>query len=134
MNVERRNFDRHPVSKNLFFVFNHDSTEMAEINNISEGGLKFEYLPVEQQKTRWELIDIFSKTSQRVYVLGIPCKLIYDIITLAEDHTFMGSPARTAGLEFGRLDKNQKKKLDILLNLVQVTDQPEKPMADPVGR
>ena len=123
MNVERRNFDRRPVSKNLFFVFNHDSTEMAEINNISEGGLKFEYLPVEQQKTRWELIDIFSKTSQRVYILGIPCKLIYDIITLAEDRTFNGSPTRIAGLEFGPLDTNQKKKIDNLLNMIQVKVQ-----------
>ena len=134
MNVERRNFDRHPVSKNQFFVFNHDSTEMAEINDISEGGLKFEYLPVEQQKAQWKRIDIFSKTSPRVYILGIPCKLIYDIITLAEDHTFMGSPARIAGLEFGRLDKNQKKKLDALLNMIQVKVQPEKPTADTVGR
>ena len=116
MNVERRKFDRHPVSKNLFFVFNHDSTEMAEINDISEGGLKFEYLPVEPQKTQWKLIDIFSKTSQRVYILGIPCKLIYDIITLAEDRTFNGSPARIGGLEFGRLSKEQNKKLESLLS------------------
>jgi hypothetical protein len=124
MMVEQRKFDRHRVSKNLFFVFNHDSTEMAEINDISEGGLKFEYLPVEQQKTQWKLIDVFSKTSQRFYILGIPCKLIYDIITLAEDHTFTGSPARIAGLEFGRLDKNQKKKIDTLLNMIQVKVQP----------
>ena len=100
MNVERRKFDRHPIPKNVFFVFNHDSTEMAEIKDIGEGGLKFEYLPVEEQKTEWKLIDIFSKTSQHVYILGIPCKLIYDIITLAEDHTFTGSPARIAGLQF----------------------------------
>jgi hypothetical protein len=53
MKVERRKFYRYPVSKNLFCVFNHDSTEMAEINDISQGGLKFEYLPVEQQKTEW---------------------------------------------------------------------------------
>ena len=123
MNVEPRKFDRHPVSKNLFFVFNHDSTEMAEIKDISKGGLKFEYLPVEQQKTQWKLIDIFSKTSQRVYILGIPCKLIYDIITLTEDRTFNGSPARIGGLEFGRLEKNQKKKMDILLNMIQAKIQ-----------
>ena len=119
MNVERRKFDRHPVSKNQFFVFNHDSTEMAEINDISEGGLKFEYLPVDPQKTQWKLIDIFSNISQRVYILGIPCKLIYDIITLSEDRTFNGSPARIVGLEFDRLEKNQKKKIDILLNMIQ---------------
>jgi hypothetical protein len=119
MNVERRKFDRHPVSKNQFFVFNHDSTEMAEINDISEGGLKFEYLPVDPQKTQWKLIDIFSNISQRVYILGIPCKLIYDIISLSEDRTFNGSPARIAGLEFGRLDKIQKKKIDNLLNMVR---------------
>jgi hypothetical protein len=93
---------------------------MAEINDISAGGLKFEYLPVEQQKGQWKRIDIFSKTSPRVYILDTPCKLIYDIITLTEDHTFMGSPARIAGLEFGRLDTNQKKKIDALLNMIQV--------------
>ena len=134
MNVERRKFDRHPVSNNLFYVFNHDSTEMAEIKDMSKGGLKFEYLPVEQQKTQWKLIDIFSKTSRHVYTLGIPCKLIYDIITLAEDYTFNSSPARIAGLQFGRLDKNQKKKIDTLLNLIRVKVQPEKPIADTVGR
>jgi hypothetical protein len=123
MNVERRKFDRHPVSKNQFFVFNHDSTEMAEINDISEGGLKFEYLPVDPQKTQWKLIDIFSNISQRVYILGLPCKLIYDIITLSEDRTFNGSPARIAGLEFGRLDKIQKKKIDNLLNMVRAKVQ-----------
>jgi len=116
MNVERRKFDRHPVSKNLFFVFNHDSTEMAEIKDIGKGGLKFEYSPVEQPKSAWKLIDIFSKDTKRAYILGIPCKLIYDIITLEEDHTFMGSPARIAGLEFGRLDTGQIIKLDVLLN------------------
>jgi hypothetical protein len=123
MNVERRKFERHPVSKNQFFVFNHDSTEMAEINDISRGGLKFEYFPVEPQKTQWKRIDIFSKTSPRVYILDIPCKLIYDIITLAEDHTFNGSPARIAGLEFGRLDKIQKKRIDNLLNMIQAKVQ-----------
>jgi hypothetical protein len=123
MNVERRKFDRHPVSKNQFFVFNHDSTEMAEINDISEGGLKFEYLPVDPQKTQWKLIDIFSNISQRVYILGLPCKLIYDIISLSEDRTFNGSPARIAGLEFGRLDKIQKKKIDNLLNMVRAKVQ-----------
>jgi hypothetical protein len=122
--VERRKFDRHPVSHNLFFVFNHDSTQMAEIKDIGKGGLKFEYLPMQQQKTQWKLIDIFSKTSKHVYILSIPCKLIFDIITLAEDHTFNGSPARIAGLEFGRLDENQKKKIDTLLNMIQVTVQP----------
>jgi hypothetical protein len=121
---ERRKFDRHPVSKDLFFVFNHDSTEMAEIKDIGEGGLKFEYLPVEEQNTQWELIDIFSKTSKRVHILGIPFNLIYDIVTLAEDHTFNGSPGRIAGLEFGWLDKEQNKKLESLLNMIQVKVQP----------
>jgi hypothetical protein len=134
MNVERRKFDRHPVSKNLFFVFNHDSTEMAQIKDISKEGLKFEYSPVEQPKSAWKLIDIFSNTSKHAYILGMPCKLIYDIITLEEDRTFNGSPVRIAGLEFGRLDKNQTKKIDTLLDMIQVKVQPQKPTTDTVGR
>ena len=86
---------------------------------MHKGGLKFEYSPVERQKTQWELIDIFSKTSQHFCILDIPCKLIYDIVTLAENYTFNGSPARIVGLEFDRLEKNQKKKIDILLNMIQ---------------
>ena len=116
MNVERRKFDRHPVSDQRFFVFNHESTEMAEIKDIAKGGLRFEYSPVEQQKTPWKLIDIFSKTSKHAYILGIPCKLVYDIITLEEDYTFNGSIVRIAGLEFAPLAKEQNKKLDALLN------------------
>ena len=72
MDVERRKFDRHPVPKRLFFVFNHDSTEMAEIKDIGKGGLKFQYSPVEQPRAVWKLIDIFSNTSKRSYILGIP--------------------------------------------------------------
>lgn len=121
MNVERRKFDRHPTSDQRFFVFNHESTEMAEIKNIGKGGLKFEYFPVDQQKTPWKLIDIFSKASRHTYILGIPCSLVYDIITLEEDYTFNGSPVRIAGLEFGPLDNNQKKKIDTLLDMIQAT-------------
>ena len=123
MDVERRKFDRYPVSKRLFFVFNHDSTEMAEIRDIGKGGLKFEYSPVEQPQTPWKLIDIFSNTSKHAYILGIPCKLIYDIITLEEDNTFNGSPVRIAGLEFGRFDTKQNIKLDVLLNMIQMEVQ-----------
>jgi hypothetical protein len=116
MDVERRKFARQPVPKRLFFVFNHDSTEMAEIKDIGKGGLQFEYLPVEHQKPAWKLIDIFSNTSKHAYILGIPCKLIYEIITLSEDRTFLGSPTRIAGLEFGWLDTEQIVKFDLLIN------------------
>ena len=116
MNAERRKFDRYPVSDQRYFVFNHESTEMAEIKNISKGGLRFGYFPVDPQKTPWKLIDLFSKKSKHAYILGIPCKLVYDIITLEEDYAFNGSPVRMAGLEFGFLSKEQNKKLDTLLN------------------
>ena len=114
--AERRKFDRFPVPRNQCYVFDHDSTEMAEIKDIGKGGVKLEYAPVANMKTGWKIIDIFTQDYKQFYLLEIPCQLIYNTISLAEDYTFSGSKVRIAGLKFETLSKEQTKKLEALLN------------------
>jgi hypothetical protein len=58
MTVERRKFKRHEVSESGYFVFDHDTSEMARIKDISLGGLKFEY---ERRVSHLELFKIDCK-------------------------------------------------------------------------
>ena len=44
MAVERRKFERHEVPDSGYFVFDHATSEMARIRDVSRGGLKFEYV------------------------------------------------------------------------------------------
>jgi len=114
--VERRKFDRFPVPRNQYYVFDHDSTEMAEIRDIGKRGLKLEYAPAADMETDWKIIDIFTQDHKQFHLLEIPCKLIYEIISLAEDYSFSGAKIRIAGLKFETLSKEQIKKLEALLN------------------
>jgi len=114
--VERRKFDRFPAPRNKCYVFDHDTTEMAVIKDIGKGGLKLEYAPTADMKTDWKMVDIFTQNDKQFYLLEIPCKLIYDIISLAEGYTFSGSKIRIAGLNFETLTKEQMKKIEALLD------------------
>ena len=116
MKAERRKFKRYPVSKNSFFVFDYDSNKMAVIKDISIGGLKFEYMPIQFSKAHWKIIDIYAGSRNRFHMLGIPCKIIYQFDVLTENQSFSGSRSRIGGLQFDKLKKEQKKKLQTLLD------------------
>ena len=116
MEVERRKFKRYPVPENVFFVFDHNSSEMAVIKDISSDGLKFEYIPMPLSETEWKTIDIYASSRNRFHLFGIPCKIIYESDSLTENQSFSGSRSRIAGLQFAKLTKKQKEKLESLLN------------------
>ncbi len=116
---ERRNFKRYPVPEKVLFIFDHNSSEMAEIKDISIDGLKFEYLLRPFSETEWKAIDIYANSLGRYHLLGIPCKIQYEIDSLAENRSFMGSRSRISGLQFGMLTKKQKQKLASLLEKLQ---------------
>jgi hypothetical protein len=118
MEAERRKSKRYPVPKNVYFVFDHNSNKMAVVKDISMGGLKFEYIPIPSSEAEWKTIDIYASSRNRFHLFGIPCKIIYQIDSLIENQSFSGSRSRTAGLQFAKLTKNQKKKLESLLNTI----------------
>ena len=113
---ERRQFTRHEVSGDELFVFCCDSSKMERINNISEDGLGFEYIPSEAGGAKWRTVDIFWVRRNQFYLSGLPCKIIYDISRLAENSSFSGSRCRICGLTYQRLTEDQQQKLEDLLD------------------
>ena len=109
--AERRQHPRYPVRDGEFEVFSHDSKIMGKLNNISQGGLAFQYSPVEGRKAESKTIDILARNSHPFFLPSVACLTMYDISTLAEDRTFTGAAARLCGLKFGRLQKEQTQKL-----------------------
>ncbi len=116
MTVERRKFKRHGLPESAYFVFDHDTSEMARIKDVSLGGLKFEYMSITNDFIEWRLIDIFANNGRRFHLFGIACRRIYTIDELAENKTFSGSRSRTSGLEFIHLTGKQQTKLESLIH------------------
>ena len=111
MMAERRQHPRYPVRDGEFQVISHDSKIMGKLNNISQGGLAFQYSPVGGQKAESETIDIMAKSPDLLYLPSVACRTMYDISALAEDQTFTGAATRLCGVKFFRLNKEHKQKL-----------------------
>jgi len=109
--AERRQHPRYPVREGEFEVFSHDSKIMGKLDNISQGGLAFQYSPVEGRRAEPETIDIMAKSPDPFFLPSVACLTMYDISVLAEDRTFTGAATRMCGVQFVRLQKEQTQKL-----------------------
>jgi hypothetical protein len=116
MTVERRKFERHEVPESGYFVFDHDTNEMATVKDVSLGGLKFEYVSIAGEISGWCLIDIFGNKGSRFHIFGIPCRRIYCIDELAQNKTLSGSRSQTSGLNFIHLTGDQQTQLESLID------------------
>lgn len=111
MAIERRKHRRYDVhSQSLNAVVVADRKEIA-IKDLSLGGLMVEYNPVANESLKTELLDVMAHPHQQVYLSGIHCRTIYDILGLAENSSFSGETVRYRGLKFVGLTKNQIKSL-----------------------
>ena len=113
--AERRQHPRYRVREGEFEVFSRDSKIIGKLNNISQGGLAFQYSPVEGQKAESETIDIMAKGPDPFYLPAVACRTMYDISALAEDRTFTGASLRLSGVQFVRLNKEQTRKLALFI-------------------
>ena len=109
--AERRQHPRYRVRDGEFEIFSCDSNMTGKLNNISQGGLAFQYSPVEGRKAESATIDIMARNSDPFFLPSVACRTMYDISTLAEDRTFTGASARLCGVKFVRLQDDQTQKL-----------------------
>ena len=119
MTAERRGLKRQEVPESEYFVFEHDTSVMGRIKNISLEGLKVEYVSMINGTIAWRKIDIFGMQGSRFYMFGIPCEQIYSIDELAQRRTFSGSRLRSSGLKFIRMASEQQKKLETLIHQIR---------------
>ncbi|UCC21727.1 MAG: PilZ domain-containing protein [Planctomycetota bacterium] len=116
MNNERRNFVRFLTQDTAFAVFRPHFSKLGKINNISRGGLAFEYISFQGQKEDSSAIDIFL-SDRSFHLTKIPCKIIYDI-KINEGYQRFGDPVETrlCGLQFGELTQEKAAQLNFFLN------------------
>ncbi|UCD77690.1 MAG: PilZ domain-containing protein [Desulfobacterales bacterium] len=113
--TERRKFSRYQVPGGALYVFDHLSTRVGWINDISRGGLSFEYILGQDAEIEPEVIDIFSYRYDQFYLPAVSCKLIYAGRTADQSSTNGRLDTVHCGLQFGALSDEQSNKMDALI-------------------
>ena len=111
MQVERRWFKRYVVHEKELEVFSRQLKIQGKLKDISRGGLSYIYMPFNGEAAQSEVIDVIGTSPQRLYMQGLVCKMIYDIVVLSEDRGFRGIKTRLRGLEFDCLSEKQRQKV-----------------------
>ena len=110
---ERRKFKRYEVSEGKIFVFNHFSTKVGFIKNLSRGGCLFEYIHLHEEVIDPEVVDLFSYDFNKFLLIGLPCERVFLSKESIEDS---GHKTKRCGLKFQNLDEKQKAQLAGLLD------------------
>lgn len=105
---ERRENQRLKPKKMTYVALRPDFSKLGKIQDISSGGLCFQYMAQMDQngESRHFHIDIFI-SEDGYYLPGIPCKMVYEKkMKKAVSHP-ISLEYRLCGLQFGRLTGDQ---------------------------
>ena len=108
MEAERRQHRRYSVRNDGIEIFSRETKLVGKLENISKSGLAFCYTPVGDEKAESDTIDVMATGPARFYLSGLVCRMVYDISVLDEDQTFTGAETRLCGMEFVRIEAEQK--------------------------
>ena len=109
---ERRRFARSVVKRDTFFVFNHFSTRVGHVRDISEGGVAFEYSHKIDTDFTPEVIDMFCLNNKDCYMASVQCKAVYaHFCDLPDREARAGYALCRCGLQFTNLSEVQKTQL-----------------------
>ena len=111
---ERRSHPRFRASKNLFALLKNHAEHVGQVVDISLGGLSFRYIedePIPQEEA-W--IDLFS-SRDRIFLHDMPVRTVYDV-AVDGDIPFSIVPVRQRSLQFLRIDPNQVRAIEHLLD------------------
>lgn len=115
MKDERREFRRYAVTGRNLYLYIHGYDLVEEIQDISLGGLSFEYTPIQFRELQITLIDIFWSFENPFYLSMVSCETVYDHAALPEGRTFRGRNIRRCGLKCCTISKKHKEGLESLL-------------------
>jgi hypothetical protein len=127
--VKRRQFKRYMVKDNVFLVFRPDFDRLGKVKDISQGGVAFEYVlyreSYDASKPDFAEIDIFSNGN--LHLSKAFCRVVYDIPSYPEEfkgfRTFVDMEIRRCGLEFRKLNTEQKEDLEFFLKSSLIEEQ-----------
>ncbi|MDM8525837.1 hypothetical protein QUF80_20890 [Desulfococcaceae bacterium HSG8] len=120
MGRERRKLTRFMVQEKAFVAVGFNFPKIGRINDISRGGLAFEYLTdYARDKAGNEGSDSESFQAT-IFLVGegfrlndVPCVIVYDVLGRIFSNSFILK--RRCGVKFGRLTETQRKELNLFL-------------------
>ena len=117
---EQRQYERlEPSQGSAFVVFRPEFNKIGPINDISRGGLGFNYLhPADNEVPAAEtshIIDIITSHNS-FHLTNIPCTLVHDAEADKGQFTLMPDLVnRFCGLKFDQLTEEQEKQINHFL-------------------
>ncbi|MBC2704566.1 PilZ domain-containing protein [Desulfobacula sp.] len=115
---EQRQHERFEPQNSAFVVFRPEFNKIGPINDISKGGLGFNYLQSEDKDNPASenpcTIDIFD-SSNSFHLSHIPCSLIYDTDNNDQLTVMHNLANRRCGLKFDQLTKEQEEQITFFL-------------------
>ena len=107
---ERRKDERFQTGKNTYAVLRARGSKLGRVIDISKGGLAFRYVSVGDRLKGPLELDLLSH--QYDYRIDkIPIKIITDL-ELANKKAFKSTSLKRVGVQFGKLTREQKSKLE----------------------
>jgi c-di-GMP-binding flagellar brake protein YcgR len=108
--VDRRKNKRFQTEKNTYAVLRAKGSKLGRVIDISKGGLAFRYVSVGQRLKGPLELDLLSH--QYDYRIDkIPVRIITDL-ELANKKAFKSTTLKRVGVQFGKLTREQKSKLE----------------------
>ncbi len=108
--VDRRKDRRFQTEKNTYAVLRARGSKLGRVIDISRGGLAFRYVSVGQRLKGPLELDLLSH--QYDYRIDkIPVKIITDL-ELANKKAFKSTTLKRVGVQFGKLTREQKSRLE----------------------
>lgn len=106
--INRRNHLRFPGAPDAFAALGESFTRVGKINDISAGGLSFDYIAIRPGNGSPNRVDLFL-TRTHLHLSKLPCRLIYNraVNTPPIGPVIPGFVTYRCGLQFGALQENQ---------------------------
>ena len=108
--TERRNYPRFQVQEGAYAALNNGSSQIGQIQNISNGGLAVRYVSTGDQAKGSYKVDIFV-TNNDFSLTNMPFKIISDV-NIDFEIFFSTTSLRQCGGQFGELTQSQRIRLD----------------------
>ncbi len=108
--TERRVHRRYKAQDGSFAAVKNGSMKLGPIKDISNGGLAFTYMEVEDQMPESFLVDVFF-SGEGFYLKDVPSNKISDLYVYA-DSPISSLVLKKIGVQFKELKLDQQKQLD----------------------
>ncbi len=116
--TEMRRYVRYRTSDQVFAALGDRFSRVGRVQDISAGGLAFEYIVDQFPSENLTRIDIFV-TSNNLHISKIPCRLVYEIIVpLPKNIISLSATLRPkrCGIQFVGLTNEQLKQVYALID------------------